>query len=190
MKVRPTTADELAKALPAQLLGVGTVVEYPRGGVVFRQGEKNEHVFVIEQGLLKGVYLTADGKEFTKTLIKEGDFIASLVAQEPGGSASFSLVCLEPVRAIRVPISALEKRAESDHQAALSLVRLLKALALKKERREYELLCLSAEQRFQLLLERAPDLVERVTQNEIAHYLGVTPVALSRIRSRLQKRGG
>ena len=53
---------------------------------------------------------------------------------------------------------------------------------MKKERREYEFLCLSAEERYRLLIKRSPDLVRQVTQNEIARYLGITPVALSRIR--------
>jgi len=57
-------------------------------------------------------------------------------------------------------------------------------LAIKKERREYEFLCLSAPQRFALLKQRSPELVSRLTQNDIARYLGITPVALSRIKQR------
>ncbi|MBL4788193.1 MAG: hypothetical protein JKY60_03815, partial [Kordiimonadaceae bacterium] len=63
---------------------------------------------------------------------------------------------------------------------------LLLSLAMKKERREYELLCLSAEQRYRLLLERQPDLVSKIKQQDIALYLGITPVALSRIKKRMQ----
>lgn len=55
------------------------------------------------------------------------------------------------------------------------------AFAMKKEQREYELLCLSAQQRYQALLARKPDIYDFVTQGDIAKYLGITPVALSRI---------
>jgi hypothetical protein len=53
---------------------------------------------------------------------------------------------------------------------------------MKKERREYELLCLPAEARYRALLERQPNIYESITQNDIARYPGITPVALSRIK--------
>ncbi|MEM7216256.1 MAG: hypothetical protein AAF423_12000 [Pseudomonadota bacterium] len=56
---------------------------------------------------------------------------------------------------------------------------------MKKEMREYELLCLSAEDRYRRLMKSTPDIFNLVTQNEIARYLGVTPVALSRIKKRV-----
>ena len=56
---------------------------------------------------------------------------------------------------------------------------------MKKEIREYELLCLSAEDRYKRLLKHTPDILKLVTQNEIARYLGITPVGLSRIKRRV-----
>ena len=41
-----------------------------------------------------------------------------------------------------------------------------------------------APERYRLLCERSPELIERLTQKDIARYLGITPVALSRIRAR------
>jgi hypothetical protein len=54
----------------------------------------------------------------------------------------------------------------------------------KKERREREFLTESAEARYQMLLEDSPGLFDKVKQKDIARYLGITPVALSRIRGR------
>ena len=64
------------------------------------------------------------------------------------------------------------------------MINSLISLAIKKERREYEFLCLSAPERFALLKQRDPELVAKLTQNDIARYLGITPVALSRIKQR------
>ena len=44
---------------------------------------------------------------------------------------------------------------------------------MKKERRGMELLCLSAEDRYRELLERSPELIQRVKQKDIARYLQV-----------------
>jgi CRP-like cAMP-binding protein len=35
-----------------------------------------------------------------------------------------------------------------------------------------------------LLAEQSPGLIEKVKQKDVARYLGITPVALSRIRAR------
>ncbi len=43
-----------------------------------------------------------------------------------------------------------------------------------------EFLTLPAQARYRVLLEQSPELPERVKQKDIARYLGITPVALSR----------
>ena len=60
-------------------------------------------------------------------------------------------------------------------------------MGLKKELREHDLLCLSAEERYRNFLNDSPALVERITQMDMARYLGITPIALSRIKGRLSK---
>ena len=53
-----------------------------------------------------------------------------------------------------------------------------------------EFLSLSAEARYRLLLDRSPELVTRLKQRDIARYLGITPVALRRIRAGLKSQPG
>jgi len=55
-----------------------------------------------------------------------------------------------------------------------------------KERREYELLQLSASERYLMFDQEYPGLARRIPQYYVASYLGITPVALSRIVSRLK----
>jgi CRP-like cAMP-binding protein len=68
------------------------------------------------------------------------------------------------------------------------MVDFLLSFGIRKELREYELLCLSAEERYRRLLTNTPALLDKVTQNDIARYLGVTPVGLSRIKTRVNGR--
>lgn len=163
----------------------GEVIDFNKSDVVFRQGDDNDSIYYIQTGLLKAYYVTAGGKEYVKSFLKEADIIGSLTALTSEGGCSFTLICLEPSSLIRVPFSELLKLAEVDLAVANQLIRLLTNLAIKKERREYEFLCLSAEERYRALQETTPELLKRVTQNDVARYLGITPVALSRIRSRI-----
>lgn len=53
-----------------------------------------------------------------------------------------------------------------------------------KAEREYEFLCLSAEERYAAFSARHRGLEARVSGRHIASFLGITPVHLSRLRAR------
>lgn len=153
---------------------------------IFRQGEKDSNIYLVKSGLIKASYITGEGKEFIKSFLIEGDIIGSLnSAHFLRENCSFSLVCLEKTQLVSIAFDTLLDKSKSDAELSQLLIQNLLMLAMKKEKREYELLCLSPEQRYQLLKEKRPEVLEKVTQNDIARYLGITPVALSRIRKRI-----
>ena len=57
-------------------------------------------------------------------------------------------------------------------------------LFINRVQREKELLTMTAEKRYQSLLERNPELVRTIPIKELSKYLGVRPESLSRIRRR------
>lgn len=163
---------------------LGTERLVAKGRFVLRQGDCSDRFFVVRQGLLKAFYQTFDGREFTKSFIREHECIASMQVLVAGNPSPFNLMTLEDSRLLEVPGTLLLERIKKDTAATAGLNTLLTELAMKKERREYELLCLSAEERYRRFCDREPALVKRLSQGEVARYLGITPVALSRIRHR------
>jgi CRP-like cAMP-binding protein len=53
---------------------------------------------------------------------------------------------------------------------------------LSRARREKDFLTLSAEERYKMLLEKEPEIIQTIPGNKIAKYLGIQPESLSRIR--------
>lgn len=155
------------------------------GEHVFRQGEEDDSLYLVKQGVVKAYYLTSDGQERVKSFLTDDDVIGSMTAAYRKQKATFGLVCLEPTVLIKFNFEQLYLQSQNNHQLAREVIDILLAFAMKKEAREKELLCLSAEQRYQNLLDKSPELMRKVTQNDIARYLGVTPVGLSRIKHRL-----
>ena len=155
------------------------------GDHLFRQGDKNTSLYVVKTGLLKAYYLDEEGKESIKSFLLPGDSIGSLVACYAGESCTFSLICLKACELTALPFDALYTATQSDPEISGAVVNFLLKFGMKKENREYELLCLTPEARYRRLLETTPDLLNLVTQNEIARYLGITPVGLSRIKKRV-----
>lgn len=152
---------------------------------LFRQGDLSQSLFLVKSGLLKAYYLSMDGKENIKSFILPGDNIGSLSAIHAGEACTFSLVCLKPCEFVILDFSELYEVSRTDPEISAAMIDFLLKFGMKKEKREYELLCLSAEDRYRRLLQNTPEIVDLVTQNEIARYLGITPVALSRIKKRL-----
>ena len=100
------------------------------------------------------------------------------------GGSTFTAVSLEDVEVQVLPYSVLEAMIDDIPVLQKFVMNLFRNLALKKEMREYEFLCLSAEERYHRFLEQNSDIAKRIAQQELARYLGITPIALSRLKHR------
>ncbi len=163
----------------------GTSQCYEKRSYVFSQGEENSYVYIVIEGVLKACYHDEDGKEYIKSFLFPGDSIASSQALN-GQLCSFNLVCLKEAKLIKLSYQTIRQAAANNLEIANSIIELLMSFAMKKEQREFELLCLDAQTRYENLLAQSPDIYEQLTQNDIARYLGITPVALSRIKHRVK----
>jgi len=113
--------------------------------------------------------------------------MVALIDREP---ATFNLMAIEDGEVIALPYAKLESAARSDITLANTLIQFLSAYGKRKERREYELLSLTPEARYDIALQTMPDVVGRVSQADLAAYIGVTPQALSRIKRRISRQQG
>jgi CRP-like cAMP-binding protein len=152
---------------------------------IFRQGDVDQSLYFVQSGLLKAYYTSLDGKEFIKSFLLPEDTIGSMTSAYANERCSFSLVCLAPTVLAEIPFVKIREHCAKDAELAQLIIEFLLQFSMKKEKREYQLLCLSAQERYTLLLEQSPQLIQLVTQNDLARYLGVTPVGLSRIKNRV-----
>lgn len=163
----------------------GHAKKYSKGQFIFNQGEVCRDLFCMHRGLIKIYYNTLDGKERIKAFIADKGLLGSRSSQALNIPSPFSVLCLEDTEITRYPYDLFENVCLEDMELARSLFRFTQWLAVKKEVREYQLLCLSAEDAYQEFKIANPKLVARLTQIDIARYLGITPIALSRIKKRL-----
>ena len=188
----PATQTLLEKLAGAPLPGWPEVarqlrfLRIGRGEAVFRQGEAHPFVNVVRCGLIKNVYVRESGDAWIKSFTREGGFIASMTALNTGGLASFSAICIEGSEIERIPFVLVEQLAAQDLAWSNALRRAIALFAARKEQRERELLTLAPEDRYRALVDEQPDIEERVTQKDLAAYIGVTPVGLNRILKRVR----
>ena len=163
----------------------GTPITVKKHDHIFMQGESDDNFYLLQVGLLKAYYVSEDGKESIKSFIVPDNAIGSLTSVYEKKKTSFNLVVLQDSQLIKIKFERILQATTQSHDIAQRVIELLLSLSMKKERREYELLSMSAEDRYLQLCTTEPRLIETVAQNDIARYIGITPVALSRIKKRL-----
>lgn len=167
------------------LFKYGKCLSLTKAEHLFSTGDADGNFYILSAGLLKVYYITSEGKEFVKSFIREGGYIASINAMMSTGVCPFNVVALEDSEIQCIPKATMLSFQSADTTTLKTINLMLLQLVQKKEKREHELLCLSATERYQAFKNEYSDLEARVSQYDIARYLGITPVALSRIRNRL-----
>lgn len=145
-------------------------------------GDVWDSVVFIESGLLRLFYLTEEGKEFNKGFFAEGELLwpmAPLAREQP------SLFSIESIEHSQIWYMSFQKFQSHIAQYtgwaefALSYV---EQLANQKYLREYQFLVHDAKTRYELLRGELSHVIDRLPDYHLASYLGITPVALSRMK--------
>ncbi len=157
-----------------------------KGQFFIRAGERPQTIGFIISGILRLYYLNDKGDEFTKAFCVENEMVAAysaLLLEEP---SRLFIEALEDTSLLVAPYESY-KRISSGHICwQIINQKMAEALIIKKEKRESALLMDDAAKRYLQFLEDYPGLEGKVKQYYIASYLGITPVSLSRIRSKLK----
>jgi CRP-like cAMP-binding protein len=174
----------LADADLGPVLATLRIRSVARGATLLASGERATHAFVVLDGVLREYWPLADGTERTKSFAVEGEITGSLSdlnARRPSRSA---IDALTPARVAEVDFAQWVSIARATPAWQSFFQAMVLRLYLAKSEREWELLVLDAAGRYARFRERFAAIETRVPQRIVASYLGITPVHLSRLRSR------
>ena len=157
-----------------------------KGECLFDQGTAVDSVYVLQSGIIKLVYETADGNEWIKSIIVDRGLFGPSNASE-GQAIAYAARAIEPSTLARIPLGWVGEALNSSWEMRAAYAGFVNWVRQGKEAREAALLCQSAEERYRDLLADAPNLLARLPQADIARYLRITPIAFSRIKRRICK---
>ncbi|MCG8686840.1 MAG: Crp/Fnr family transcriptional regulator [Desulfobacterales bacterium] len=155
----------------------------PRNNMLVRAGEKWRKVFYIHQGLIRLYYTDTRGREFNKGFFREGEFLWPIAPSAREKESLFTIAALEDLVVSVCPFPAFRKWLDQHGAWEKFALPYAESMAEQKFKREYEFLLNPAMERFRHFLEAYPELAGRIPDYHIASYLGITPVALSRIKN-------
>lgn len=159
------------------------------GEPLFLTGQSKPFVFVVASGVIKMVYETPQGESWIKGFAQAGLCFASLTALEHQGVTSYSAYAETTTVVEQVDFRLLLQLGARHGAWQAAISEAFKLYGLRKEQREMELLTLSPQDRYLRFIQTHPALAAILRQHDIASYVRVTPVALSRIKSRLKRSG-
>lgn len=155
---------------------------------VVRTGEHPSTVAFLPEGSVVVLLAAYQNAELARAL--RLGLVPGFPAQSSGlFETPLEVVTIEPVVALRVDLRMLDELAVRSRTWARVRTMVLRAHVLVGTQIIAELRDGPAERRYRLFTKAYPDLVRRLTQKEIASYLDVSPVTLSRLVARLHLRG-
>ena len=169
------------------LLSLDLFHSVKKGTVLLKEGQKSNSNYFVLKGCLRKYYII-DGEEKTTAFYSEMEAFTPpcVVSKTP---SEYFLSCLEDTILI-ISNADMEEEVNSKFPKFEIMCRKLSEELLAKERIDFdEFKTSSPEQRYLNLLEKRPDLMQRVPQHQLASYLGIKPQSLSRLRARILGKG-
>ena len=159
-----------------------------KGEFLFQQGERVDRLFFMHTGQVRYVSVSETGKEYTQTFAKAPRIIGSTRATIKNAPALFGIQALEDCMIISYQWRRFFAEMRQDKGFLECYCHFMEQIFIHKEERESAFVKDSAEKRYLDFCVDYPELKDKIPQQQIASYLSITPVALSRIRQRLKRK--
>lgn len=160
---------------------------FEKNEIIFSEGRISDEIYFVTKGCVR-LFYNVDGIDKTAFFYTEGKFICA------GESYTFNIPAVENYQALE----QTEIYVFTKSKIEILLEKIPKFEVIARIATENELITCqkmiasfvtkSAEERYTELLETEGELFQRVPQQYIASYLGVSPETLSRIKSRVIKK--
>lgn len=169
-----------------ELLLYATPHHYAKREILTSTAANDPNFYFIEQGVTRS-YSIIDGHEVTSWFSMEGDitFSSRSFYGVREGYETETVQVLEPSLIYALPIAWLEELYTRNLEVANWSRCLHQEAHIGSVHRLISLLYHSAEERYVELLQKWPELFQRVNLGYIASYLGISQVTLSQLRRRV-----
>ena len=179
LSVAPNTnVEELT-----ELVNEFTLCKFSKNQLVYKVDDISDTFYFLVKGLVRAYYLKED-KEITNVFIPEKKIVAGAYSILTGEKNYSNYEAFEETYALEIKYVVLESYYRKYHSLERLGRLLVQAYYCAFMKKTFDVLFLSAEERYQLFLRDNGDLLNRVPLKHIASYLGITQETLSRLRSK------
>lgn len=168
------------------LLSLDLFHSVKKGTLLLKEGQNTKESYFVLKGCIRTYYLI-DGEEKTTAFYTEMDVLTPQCVINKAPSEYF-ISCVED-SILSISNADMEIEINSKFPKFDIMCRKLSEQLLAKQQLDFdEFKTSSPEQRYLNLLQKRPDLVQRVPQHQLASFLGIQPQSLSRLRARISEK--
>jgi CRP-like cAMP-binding protein len=189
LKDRLTALAPLSPRTWRTVLSLGTRESLGKGAFFSQPGQPATRFAVVLTGLVRHYYVDSRGRESVKAFRGPMELSAPYAEILQRRSSRTFIEALTASELFVFEVADVDAAAEDSLELQRLVRRFVEVQFVNKEQREYEFLMLSAEERYRQFCASLPQLLQHIPQHQIASYIGITPVALSRIRRRALRGG-
>lgn len=154
-----------------------------KGSVLLKKGQKSKDGYFVLKGCLRTYYII-EGEEKTTEFYTEMEGITPSCVLNNEPSEYYVATTEDSIIALSDP--DMEGDMFKKFPKFETLCRILSEELLAKQQLNLsDFKTSSPEQRYLNMLQKRPDLIQRVPQHQLASYLGMKPQSLSRLRARI-----
>lgn len=185
----PPFLDALDERARAGLRDRAVARSWPAGATLFHEGDEADHVLVLTSGLVKAVAVSEDGQTTALALRGPGEVLGELAAVD-GGTRSASVVAIEAVETLSIPVTVFREFLRDQPGAAVALLTGVADRLRDASRRQAEFGTLDATERVARMLAELGDAygepvadglrIQLVSQDELASLCGASREAVGR----------
>ena len=161
----------------------GEAVTYRKGDQLEREGAPARWLAFVESGCFK--YVThgiSDDREHITWFSFEGEFVVDYPAYLYARPARTSIVAMMPSRVFRVTGEQMKQFFDQSKETMELRTIIAEHILSQFHSRYIDLHRTTARERYNLLMQRCPGIVEHLDLQDIASFLNVTPQTISKIR--------
>lgn len=174
------------EALIQRAQEIAEVRKIKKGEMVIREGDKIQDVLFLIDGIFRGYFFGANGKEITDCFVSEVGFTV-MPSSDLTIASTLNLEAVVPSCVLAIPLREVTSRIWRYKSLQKLYFRLMQKSFDNHRELKHALYKYNATERYQWFCQTYPDLVEQVREKDIASFLNMTPVTLSRIRRALHE---
>ncbi|TPN86766.1 Crp/Fnr family transcriptional regulator [Aquimarina algicola] len=174
----------LSKEVISDIDNISVNISFPANELILTAGSTSKDIYLIVNGAAR-LYYYSEGKEITNQFFFEGEIIADMESMYSKKRSNYNIQLLEHCDLIKIRYSALEKLYQQYHDLESIGRKLAIECFLEENERNRSYQIQTAKERYQSLIKKHPNILNRINLGHIASYIGITQVQLSRIRSEL-----
>ncbi|MFD2611048.1 Crp/Fnr family transcriptional regulator [Paenibacillus gansuensis] len=163
--------------------------DFPKGTVLLSQGDLPHSCYFILKGCIRQYSIDESGKEVTSNFYTEEQAVTVFNQHKNDKLSDYTYTCVEDSTVV-VGELAVEQDMYRKYTPLETMTRRMIEEFFGRMQEEFSaFIASSPEERYKVLLQKRPHLMDRVPQHQLASYLGMTPESLSRIKKRIHNSG-